>query len=166
MYKLYTLSIWCRKSYAIHPSGTSRTQGIHWSEELSTEGRNLTGSARFCISKRTWRTVVRFTTRNINNLSFTRLFQLPTFFIAARALYAGPPKSQTHYPLMLAYSASSCTTTFACLVALLTSTGPTQFQMSVLLASYVPFFLVPFWMAVDMTLRLTASQQIKTLKAE
>jgi len=93
-------------------------------------------------------------------------FQLPVFFIAARALYAGPPKSQTYYPLMLAYSASSCTTTFACLAILWTSTGPTQFQMSLLLASYVPFFLVPFGMAIDMTARLTKAQQTKTLKSE
>jgi len=93
-------------------------------------------------------------------------FQLPVFFIAARALYAGPPKSLTYYPLMLAYSASSCTTTFACLIFLWTSTGPTPFQMSLLLASYVPFFLVPFGMAIDMTIRLTKAQQIKSFKAE
>ncbi|KAF9646225.1 hypothetical protein BDM02DRAFT_271958 [Thelephora ganbajun] len=93
-------------------------------------------------------------------------FQLPIFFLAARALYAGPPKSQAHYPLMLAYSASSCTTTFSCLAILWTSTGLTQFQMPLLLGSYVPFFLVPFGMAVDMTLRLTKAQGPKTLKAE
>jgi len=93
-------------------------------------------------------------------------FQLPIFFLAARALYAGPPKVQSHYPIMLAYSTSSCTTTFACLAALWTSTGLTQFQMAILLGSYVPFFLVPFGMAVDMTLRLTKAQGTKTLKAE
>jgi len=93
-------------------------------------------------------------------------FQLPIFFLAARALYAGPPKLSTYYPLMLAYSASSCTTTFGCLAVLWTSTGLTQFQMSLLLASYVPFFLVPFGMAIDMTLRLTKAQGTKTLKAE
>jgi hypothetical protein len=67
---------------------------------------------------------------------------------------------------MLAYSASSSTTTFACLAFLWTSTGPTQFQMSLLLASYVPFFLVPFGMAIDMTTRLTNAQQTKTIKSE
>ena len=67
---------------------------------------------------------------------------------------------------MLAYSASSCTTTFGCLAILLTSTGITPFQMAVLLGSYVPFFLVPFGMAIDMTIRLTKAQGTKTLKAE
>ena len=67
---------------------------------------------------------------------------------------------------MLAYSASSCTTTFACLAILWSSTDPTQFQMSLLMGSYVPFFLVPFGMAIDMTLRLTKAQGTKTLKAE
>ena len=67
---------------------------------------------------------------------------------------------------MLAYSASSCTTTFGCLAMLLSSTGPTPFQMSLLLGSYVPFFLVPFGMAIDMTLRLTKAQGTKTVKAE
>ena len=71
-----------------------------------------------------------------------------------------------YYPIMLAYSASSCTTTFACIATLLSSTGPTQSQMSLLLGSYVPFFLVPFGMAVDMTLRLTKAQGTKAVKAE
>lgn len=95
-----------------------------------------------------------------------RFFQLPIFFFAARALYAGPPKSQTHYPIMLAYSASSCTTTFGCLAILWTSAGLTQFQMLLLMGSYVPFFLVPFGMAIDMTLRLTKAQGTKALKTE
>jgi len=38
--------------------------------------------------------------------------------------------------------------------------------MSLLLGSYIPFFLVPFGMAIDMTLRLTKAQETKTLKAE
>ena len=88
------------------------------------------------------------------------------FILAARALYAGPPKSQAYYPIMLAYSASSCTTTFGCLAILWTSPDPTPFQMSLLLGSYVPFFLVPLGMAMDMTLRLTKAQGTKALKAE
>jgi len=67
---------------------------------------------------------------------------------------------------MLAYSASSSTTTFACLAILWTSVGPTQFQMSLLLGSHFLFLLVPFGMAIDMTLRLTKPQGTKTLKAE
>jgi len=93
-------------------------------------------------------------------------FQLPIFFLAGRALYAGPPKSQSYYPILLAYSASSCTTTFGCLAVLWTDTGPTQFQMLVLLGSYIPFFLVPFGMAIDMTIRLTKAQGARTLKTE
>ena len=96
----------------------------------------------------------------------SRLFQLPVFFFVTRALWVGPPKLQTYYPLMLAYSASSCTTTFGCIAVLWSSTSPTPFQMSLLLGSYIPFFLVPFGMAIDMTLRLTKSQGAKTLKAE
>ena len=88
------------------------------------------------------------------------------FFLVLRALYAGPPKSLTYYPIMLAYSASSCTTTFGCLAILWTSIGPTQFQMSLLLGSHFLFFLVPFVMAIDMTLRLTKAQGTKLLKAE
>jgi len=94
------------------------------------------------------------------------LFQLPVFFFVARALWIGPPKLGTYYPLMLAYSASSCTTTFGCIAVLWSSTTPTQFQMLLLLGSYIPFFLVPFGMAIDMTLRLTKAQGTKTLKAE
>ena len=67
---------------------------------------------------------------------------------------------------MLAYSASSCTTTFACLVILWTSVGPTPFQMSLLLGSHFLFFLVPFVMAIDMTIRMTKAQGTKTLKAQ
>jgi len=88
------------------------------------------------------------------------------FFFAARALYAGPPKSLTHYPIMLAYSASSCTTTFACLAIIWTSTAPNQFQMSLLLGAHAVFFLVPFWMAIDMALRLTKAQRTRALKVE
>ena len=93
-------------------------------------------------------------------------FQLPTFFIVLRALYAGPPKLQTYYPIMLAYSASSSTTTFGCLAILWTTAGLTRFQMSILLGSHLLFFLVPFGMAIDMTLRLTKAQRTKIVKAE
>ena len=67
---------------------------------------------------------------------------------------------------MLAYSASSCTTTFGCLAILWASTGPTKFQMALLLGSYIPFFLVPFGMAIDMTVRLIKAQGTKTHKSE
>ena len=83
-----------------------------------------------------------------------------------RVLYAGPPKTQTHYPIMLAYSASSSTTTLACLAILWTTTGLTSFQMSLLLWSHLLFFLVPFGMAIDMTLRLTRAQGTRAPKTE
>ena len=101
-----------------------------------------------------------------DSLRVSRCFQLPTFFILTRALWIGPPKLLSYYPLMLAYSASSCTTTFGCLAVLWSSPGLTQFQISFLLGTYLPFFFVPFGMAIDMTLRLTKSQGVKTLKAE
>lgn len=109
-------------------------------------------------------TAIPVTARKLTLVS--RVFQLPLFFVAARALWLGPPKLQLYYPLMLAYSASSCTTTFGCLAVLWTSTGLTQFQMCLLLGSYIPFFLVPFGMAIDMTTRLTKAQRIKTFKGE
>ena len=97
--------------------------------------------------------------------SIPRFFQLPIFFLAARALYTGPPKLQSYWPIMLAYSASSCTTTFGRLAILWTSTDPTIFQMALLPESCIPFFLVPFGMAIDMTVRLTGkAQRIRTLR--
>jgi hypothetical protein len=41
--------------------------------------------------------------------------------------------------------------------------GITDIQRAILLSSYIPFFLVPFGMAVDMVARLSSSQKrIKT----
>jgi len=54
--------------------------------------------------------------------------------------------------LLAVYGASSATTTWACLATVLTLPG-LRAQLPVLLASYVPFFLVPLAMAVDFTAR-------------
>jgi hypothetical protein len=59
------------------------------------------------------------------------------------------------YPLLAVYGASSATTTWACLATVLTMPGISSEHLVKLLASYVPFLLIPFVMAVDYTLRLT-----------
>ncbi|KAF9006043.1 hypothetical protein BDQ17DRAFT_1239476 [Cyathus striatus] len=92
------------------------------------------------------------------------LFQLPTFILGMRGLYKG---SRTIYVLLLAYGASTATTTLPCIVQLLTTpettsatiakgiVSVTNEQRFILLSSYVPFFLIPLIMAVDMSLRIT-----------
>ncbi|GAA5904408.1 Ema19p [Sporobolomyces salmoneus] len=80
------------------------------------------------------------------------IFQLPTFFIGLRGLYRD---SSSIYPLLALYGASSATTTYACLATVLTMPGIPQAHLFKLLASYVPFFLVPLAMAIDFGARLT-----------
>jgi len=92
------------------------------------------------------------------------IFQVPVFILGARALYYGPPISQKYYPLLLAYSASSSTTTLPCLATVLSTSTLTATQRMILLSSYIPFFLVPFMMAIDMLTRLTSGS--KTKKSE
>ncbi|GAA6027672.1 hypothetical protein JCM8097_007976 [Rhodosporidiobolus ruineniae] len=84
------------------------------------------------------------------------LFQVPVFFIGARGLWKHTP---TIYPLLAVYGASSATTTFACLATVLTMPGISQPHLIKLLASYVPFLLVPLGMAIDYTARLTRLAQ-------
>lgn len=80
------------------------------------------------------------------------LFQLPTFFLGVQGLYRN---STTIYPLLALYGASSATTTYACLATVLTMPNISNEHLVKLLASYVPFFVVPLAMAVDFGLRLT-----------
>ncbi|GAA5964566.1 hypothetical protein JCM3765_005238 [Sporobolomyces pararoseus] len=80
------------------------------------------------------------------------IFQLPTFFLGIRGLYRDSPSI---YPLLTLYGASSATTTYACLATVLTMPGISQPHLFKLLASYVPFLLVPLAMAVDFSTRLT-----------
>jgi len=89
------------------------------------------------------------------------IFQLPTFVLGARALYNN---SRSIYPLLLVYAASTTTTTLPCLsVILATPLAPvvaagaiTPAQQLLLLSSYLPFFLLPLVMTVDMAIRVSA----------
>ncbi|GAA5968781.1 hypothetical protein JCM11641_000730 [Rhodosporidiobolus odoratus] len=84
------------------------------------------------------------------------LFQVPVFFLGVRGLWKRDPSI---YPFLAVYGASSATTTWACLATVLTMPGISQPHLIKLLASYVPFLLVPFSMAVDYTQRLTRLTQ-------
>ncbi|GAA5982138.1 hypothetical protein JCM10908_004755 [Rhodotorula pacifica] len=81
------------------------------------------------------------------------LFQVPVFFLGVRGLWK---RDASIWPLLALYGASSSTTTFACLATVLTMPGIKPEHLVKLLASYVPFFLVPLAMAVDYGTRLTA----------
>jgi len=67
-------------------------------------------------------------------------------------LYIG---SKSIYALLLAYAASTATTTLPCVFFILKSAAQvSSAQQAMLLSSYIPFFLIPFGMAVDMAIRL------------
>lgn len=69
--------------------------------------------------------------------------------------------------LLLVYAASTTTTTLPCLSVLLATpttsaqtiankiVSVTTFQRSLLLSSYIPFFVIPFMMTIDMASRLS-----------
>ncbi|KAH7927353.1 hypothetical protein BV22DRAFT_1061233 [Leucogyrophana mollusca] len=93
-------------------------------------------------------------------LAVEAVFQLPVFVLGLRGLWTG---SRSIYVLLLIYAASTATTTLPCLSVLLTtpvSSSPigvhsiTPFQRLLLLSSYVPFFLIPLVMTVDMAFRV------------
>ncbi|KAH9044450.1 transmembrane protein 6/97 [Lactarius pseudohatsudake] len=104
------------------------------------------------------------------------LFQLPVFVIGAYGLWKD---SRGIYGLLVLYGASTCTTTYACVAAILdtpTTSAATIAQSVVsitpahrvmLLSSYVPFFLIPLFLAVDMAVRLQklASVGIRALES-
>ncbi|KAI0308243.1 hypothetical protein B0F90DRAFT_144369 [Multifurca ochricompacta] len=91
------------------------------------------------------------------------LFQLPVFVIGAHGLWRD---SRRIYGLLVLYGASTCTTTLACVATVIntptTSAATiaqqvisiTPEQRAMLLSSYVPFFVIPLYLAVDMALRL------------
>ncbi|PPQ73236.1 hypothetical protein CVT26_015039 [Gymnopilus dilepis] len=97
-------------------------------------------------------------------LALEAVFQAPVFVLGFRALRRG---SKSIYPLLILYGASSATTTLACITTILQTPQTTPETLAqgivsvttqerlMLLSSYVPFFLVPFIMAVDMTLRVS-----------
>ncbi|KAJ4474441.1 transmembrane protein 6/97 [Lentinula aciculospora] len=80
------------------------------------------------------------------------LFQFPTFFLGIRGLWKG---SHSTYVLTLAYGASTATTTLPCIFYILKEhSRMTPEQQIILLSSYVPFFVIPLLMAVDMGFRV------------
>ncbi|KAI0352093.1 hypothetical protein OH77DRAFT_814945 [Trametes cingulata] len=99
-------------------------------------------------------------------------FQVPVFIIGLRGLWTG---STSIYVLLLIYAASTTTTTLPCLAVILsTPVSPTPLTASsvaseaakalglslsaeqrlLLLSSYIPFFLVPLVMTIDMAFRV------------
>jgi len=104
------------------------------------------------------------------------LFQLPVFVIGAYSLWRD---SRGIYALLVLYGASTCTTTLACIAAVLDTpttsaatiaqevVSVTLEQRVMLLSSYVPFFVIPLFLAVDMALRLhkLASVGIRALES-
>ncbi|TFK51934.1 hypothetical protein OE88DRAFT_1486556 [Heliocybe sulcata] len=90
------------------------------------------------------------------------IFQLPTFVLGARALYKD---NRRIYPLLLVYAASTTTTTLPCLSVVLTTRlasvatagAITSAQRLLLLSSYIPFFILPLVMTIDMAMRVSAS---------
>ncbi|TFK26204.1 hypothetical protein FA15DRAFT_616240 [Coprinopsis marcescibilis] len=111
------------------------------------------------------------------------LIQLPTFLYGAHHLYHN---TDLHilYPLLTIYGASTATTTLPCLVLVLKThsaesvvgskvaldiaTALTDGQRWLLLASYIPFLLIPLGMAVDMAFRTSAfiKKGLKATKAD
>ncbi|KAH9167929.1 transmembrane protein 6/97 [Lactarius sanguifluus] len=91
------------------------------------------------------------------------LFQLPVFVIGAYGLWKD---SRGIYGLLALYGASTCTTTYACIAAILEApttsattiaqnvVSVTSAQRFMLLFSHAPFFVIPLFLAVDMAVRL------------
>ncbi|KAH7885861.1 transmembrane protein 6/97 [Phlebopus sp. FC_14] len=96
-------------------------------------------------------------------LALEASFQVPVFVLGMRGLWKD---SRSIYVLLLIYAASTATTTLPCVAVLLgmpaTSAETvaagvqslTSSQRLLLLTSYIPFFLLPLFMTVDMALRI------------
>ncbi|OBZ66680.1 Transmembrane protein 97 [Grifola frondosa] len=90
-------------------------------------------------------------------------FQVPVFVLGLRGLWKG---SRSIYVLLLVYAASTTTTTLPCLAVILSTPvtsastvaanvfSITSEQRLLLLSSYIPFFLLPLLMTVDMAFRV------------
>ncbi|KAG6374727.1 transmembrane protein 6/97 [Boletus reticuloceps] len=90
-------------------------------------------------------------------------FQIPVFILGMKGLWKN---SRCIYVLILIYGASTATTTLPCLAVLFNTpitsaetiaTGVQSITMSqryMLLSSYLPFFLVPMLMTIDMATRI------------
>ncbi|KAF8551356.1 hypothetical protein OG21DRAFT_1598514 [Imleria badia] len=94
-------------------------------------------------------------------------FQVPVFILGLKGLWKGMnpqlSKLQSYscsiYLLLLVYGASTATTTLPCLTVLLSTPitsvqSITVSQRYLLLSSYLPFFVLPMFMAVDMAMRI------------
>jgi len=91
------------------------------------------------------------------------LFQIPVFILGMRGLWND---SRSIYVLLLVYAASTTTTTLPCLSIILTTpltsaktlaagiVSVTTAQRFLLLSSYIPFFLLPLTMTIDMSFRV------------
>jgi hypothetical protein len=104
------------------------------------------------------------------------LFQLPVFVLGANGLWRD---SRGIYGLLALYGASTATTTLACIAMIIdvptTSAATlaqkvisiTSEQRVLLLFSYVPFFIIPLCIGVDMAFRLhkLASVGIRALES-
>lgn len=96
------------------------------------------------------------------------IFFLPTYFFGIFGLWKD---DSTVYPLLLAYGAAASTTTATCLIDLLFGSHDSPLntrQLLFLLSSYVPFFLIPLTILLDMYLRIStllkaSSHKMKTL---
>ncbi|KAI0825504.1 transmembrane protein 6/97 [Irpex lacteus] len=98
-------------------------------------------------------------------LTLEAIFQLPVFVLGMYGLLRG---SKSIYILLLIYGASTSTTTLPCIAVVLFTpitsaetiaanvTSITAQQQILLLASYIPFFLVPLLITVDMAFRVLA----------
>ncbi|KAK0217780.1 transmembrane protein 6/97, partial [Armillaria fumosa] len=95
------------------------------------------------------------------------LFQFPVFLLGMRGLWKGayfppmplrhtdsPAGSRSIYILILFYGASTATTTLPCILHVIGTDELATGQMWMLLSSYIPFFLLPLGMAVDMAFRI------------
>ena len=86
--------------------------------------------------------------------------------------------SRTIYPLLALYASSTATTTLACVFQVLQTPETTSETLAqnlisitadqrlMILSSYIPFFLIPFIMAVDMGMRTYELVKIATKKEE
>ncbi|KAI0083842.1 transmembrane protein 6/97 [Irpex rosettiformis] len=96
-------------------------------------------------------------------LTLEAIFQLPVFVLGMRGLLRG---SRAIYVLLLIYGASTATTTLPCIAVVFTTpitsaetvaaniASISAEQRLLLLTSYIPFFLMPLLITVDMASRV------------
>ncbi|KAG2355139.1 hypothetical protein BDR07DRAFT_1427132 [Suillus spraguei] len=85
-------------------------------------------------------------------LAIEALFQLPVFVLGARGLWRD---ARSIYVLLLVYGASTTTTTLPAQTITDQVISVTSSQRLLLLSSYIPFFVIPLVMTVDMASRLS-----------